>query len=548
MTVEHRGSSGCRGSILVYLTLALPLFVLPLAGLSVEAGVARIVQTKLQAAVDGASLGAGRLLGSPANIQEMAGEFMQANFRTGVQGFFGANSLNYTATYTPGVVKTVKVLATVRVPATVGRLLGTPYYNIAAVATATRKDTRVVMVIDRSGSMSALEPTLKTLAQGFAQKFNGSTTVGGADELGLVVFDGSAIVGYPTVRPWDPTTTATSTGGPDSLFNDGTSDDMINQIGTLHAGGFTNTSEALWLGYTELQKAHLRDLAAPGSGGVDQRLNAILLFTDGVPTAVTIYPNNPADPNSPATTAIKTASSCKNKAVLAPVPASKQIRGWLSAAADGSTGGTPSGMYPLAYPDTSHTLAWWLTDNNSSNAQDQTEPSSWTASGGPADSCTGLTGTNFQSSTNSDLNKIPSIDAYGDALNTTAYTHSHFQSGSYTAIWNGTNLNQTKVADGYQWGLAIFDSADSAAYNLRTDSNFANRTGDTHSMPVTIHVIAYTGNTGVDDGLLKRMANTADSSSFSNAQPQGLYVPASDSTALANAFNQVASSLLHLSQ
>jgi len=29
--------------------------------------------------------------------------------------------------------------------------------------------------------------------------------------------------------------------------------------------------------------------------------------------------------------------------------------------ADGSTGGTQSGMYPLAYTNSSHTLAWWLT-------------------------------------------------------------------------------------------------------------------------------------------------------------------------------------------
>jgi hypothetical protein len=67
-------------------------------------------------------------------------------------------------------------------------------------------------------------------------------------------------------------------------------------------------------------------------------------------------------------------------------------------------------------------------------------------------------------------------------------------------------------------------------------------------MPVTIHVIAYTANDGVDEGLLNRVANTSTSSSFNIAQPQGLYVPAGDSTALANAFNQVASSLLHLSK
>ena len=64
--------------------------------------------------------------------------------------------------------------------------------------------------------------------------------------------------------------------------------------------------------------------------------------------------------------------------------------------------------------------------------------------------------------------------------------------------------------------------------------------------PTTIHVIAYTANSGVDQGLLKRVANTTGSTSFSQSEPQGLYVSAGDPTALANAFNQVASSLLHL--
>ena len=38
-----------------------------------------IVQAKLSAAVDGAALGAGRLLGTQANPQEIAGEFLRAN-------------------------------------------------------------------------------------------------------------------------------------------------------------------------------------------------------------------------------------------------------------------------------------------------------------------------------------------------------------------------------------------------------------------------------------------------------------------------------------
>jgi hypothetical protein len=140
---------------------------------------------------------------------------------------------------------------------------------------------------------------------------------------------------------------------------------------------------------------------------------------------------------------------------------------------------------------------------------------------------------------------------YGNALNPAShpYQHSSIVSGSTSSIYtSGSELDQTQPTQDYHWGLAIWNSVDSAADNLRNDSNHANRAGDTQSMPVTIHVIAYTGNGGVDQGLLKRVANTTDSTSFSTAEPQGLYVQASDSTALANAFNQVASSLLHLSK
>jgi hypothetical protein len=524
---------------MIYFTLALPFMIMPLAGLAIEGNVARIVQAKLQAAVDGASLGAGRLLGTDANLQEIAGEFLQANFQTTGSGFFGANNLTYNAVYTPGVVQTVAVTASVQVPATLGRLLGATNYTVSATATASRKETRLIMIIDRSGSMGSLQSTIQSLAEGFAQKFNGSSTTSGADELGLVVFDGSALVAYPTAWPWDPTITATSTGGPDSLFNNGSSTDMINQIAATHWGGFTNTSAALSLAYHELQKAHLRDLALPGSGGLDQRLNAVLFFTDGMPTAAAIYPNNPAD------NVIKTTSACTYKAPSAPVPASEQMMGWIGAAANGSSGGSPfsSGsvtLFDVASLDSSQTLNYWLTLNGGTSEKDQIKPSnSSTAEGG----CASLP------ATLSDMNTIPTIDAYGNATNTTGYvTGSDIIGGSYSSIYNGTAWSGADPTNGYQWGLTIWNAADNAAYNMRTDANQANRTGDTQSMPVTIHVIVYTGSGGYDEGLLKRFANTPDSTSFSQAQPQGLYVPAGNATDLANAFNQVASSLLHLSR
>jgi hypothetical protein len=543
MKLKRRDTSR-RGSILVYVSMALPLVILPLTGLAIDGSVAHIVQAKLQAAVDGASLGAGRLLGTDANLTEIAGEFLQANFPPGASGDFGAGGLTYTATYTPGVVKTITVSASVTVPTIFARLLGSANYIVPATATATRKDTRVEIVIDRSGSMSAMMPTLINYAEGFAQKFNGSGVVGGADELGLVVFDGSAVVGYPSVRPWDPTTTATSTGGPDSSFKNGSATDIINQISAITANSGTGMAEGIWLAYIELQKAHMRDLAAPGSGGVDQRLNSIVLFTDGVPSAVSIYLNNPSDNSMVQGASCK----CSNKSVAAPVPASKQIKGWVAVPGPPYSGSSLVGFYDLLAstdPKASDTANWWMSHGGSDAARPNPLPNP-----DPQTNCTGLSGSNIYTAGKTDLSKIPSEDMYGNLMNTNGYTFSQIidQTGALSSIYNGTALNLADNTLNYHWGLAIWNSVDNAAKNVRIDSNFAKRTGDTQLMPVTIHVIAYTANDGVDEGLLNRVANTSTSSSFNIAQPQGLYVPAGDSTALANAFNQVASSLLHLSK
>ena len=199
------------------------------------------------------------------------------------------------------------------------------------------------------------------------------------------------------------------------------------------------------------------------------------------------------------------------------------------------------GTYLLAStdPTASHTPVWWMPNGGA----DAANPNPLTPEAG----CTG--GSNGDINLD-DLAKIPSADMYGNAMNTSGYTNSSRidSSGNVSSIYNGTALDLTQPTQDYHWGLAIWNSVDNAADNIRNDSNYANRTGDTQQMPVTIHVIAYTANSGVDQGLLKRVANTTDSTSFSAAQPQGLYVPAGDSTALANAFDQVASSLLHLTR
>lgn len=532
-----------RGTTLVLFTMMLPLVIVPLVGLGIDATMLYIVQAKLSSAVDGAVLGAGRLLGTPANTSEIAGEFLTANFQAnGTAGFWRATNLVPTTTVTIGTTQTIQLNATADVPLLFGRIFGYNLGHVSASATATKKDSRLELVIDRSGSMNTSDGNGSTVikdlvnyAEGFTQKFSEGT-----DELGLVVFDGSAVVGYPTTRPWDPTTTATSTGGPNTTFNDGTSGDMVNQISAITANSGTGMAEALWLAYIELQKAHMRDLAANGS---DLRQNSIVLFTDGVPSAVTLYLNNPA--NSNAYNVVTSSSGCTYRTITSPTTANMMVSWFAIPGPPYSTSsGNPYGMYNLASTDTTETANWWMKNGGSdAESPNPTTPYNGCTSmmNGSPNSSSGLTGK---------LTQIPTQDRYGNSMGGTGYTNSYIveSNGNTSSIYNGTALNVSQINRDYHWGLAIWNSVDNAANNIRNDSNLANRAGDTQNMKIKIFTIGYEGNGGTDQGLLLRVANDPNSSSFNVSQQRGQYIPASDSTALANAFAQVASSVLRLSQ
>src|SRR5205807_4232204 len=140
-----------RGSTLVLFTLMLPLLLIPIVGLAIDGTMLYIVQAKLSAACDGAALGAGRLLGTPANTAEIAGEFLTANFPAGYWGSYNITPKIQVATTLS--THTITVSATVDVPLLFMRIYGHDHSPVAASAVATRRDTRVELVLDRSNSM-----------------------------------------------------------------------------------------------------------------------------------------------------------------------------------------------------------------------------------------------------------------------------------------------------------------------------------------------------------------------------------------------------------
>jgi hypothetical protein len=572
---------------LMLMTFMLPFLVIPLVGLAIDASVCRLVELRLQAAVDGASTGAGRLLGKvdDSAVQNVASEFLKSNFTTG-GGSWGAYNLSAVQgtdiQYFPGITKKIFVKARVTVPLLFLRMLGFPNVLVAAAGQANRTDSRVMVIIDRSTSMNTADGAGSTViadAKLYASEFTGKFTES-ADELGLVVFDGSGVVAYPHLNPhWDPTITSTSTGGPDASFYDPSdANNMVNQINAIVAdpsNGQTNTSEALWLAYMELQKAHLKDLAADG---FDYRLNSIVMLTDGLPQAVSVWPNNPAD-NS-----IKAATGCVNKVVPTTYnpdgsvkvmgnPNPTPIYGWIGVSRP-FTSSDPTGLYQLASRDptiapVSHTSTWYMTTGYGGivGLVDPPGPpvGDWADAG-----CTGFHNANsspskFNAVATTDFSRMPGVDAYGnkmgcvgsDALGAggvCAYkTASNFIDANGNPVSNplstGTTYLPSNYTSGDNWSLAFWNATDSSAQRIRADVNLAKRAGDIQNMKIAIYVIGYSGNApGNDQGLLKRVANDTTSSSYDTTQATGLYVQAGNKTALNAAFNTVYNAILRLTQ
>ncbi|PWU06898.1 MAG: hypothetical protein C5B51_11145 [Terriglobia bacterium] len=528
-----RERSGERGSTMILLMMMLPLFMVPLVGLAIDGTLCYIVQAKLAAAVDGAALGAGRLLGTPANTNEIAAEFLNVNFPT---GYWGSRNLQPSISSTTVLAThTINVSATVDVPLLFLRVIGQDHSTVASAATATRTDSRIVLVLDRSGSMNNVDPvsglnvftTMQSSAKSFVGMFNPGT-----DELGLVIFSGGGVVAYPMNWPYNYS--ASGPGGPDVNFGTSpTAGTMINQINAMTAGGGTGTSEALALAYIELQKAHNRDLA---QNGTDSRLNAIVLFTDGVPTTLSVNAN---DNTNASTNSLKSPGSTSCTYNPENSNASTHMTGWIGVPGNPPGWGTPVGLHliPLTDTNAAHNLAYWM-NHPSYDTTVSSMPTS--ALSGCAYLDNPNTGSHAQLN---DLRQIPPYDLYGNSTTGNMYIYS-------SVDYNGTAYNPAQPTNGYQVGLGIWNAVDNSANTIRSMTAMGTIPAPTGSMnPIQIFTIGYTGNGGVDAGLLKRVANTQDCQPMPNVNEQiGQYFEVHSADQLNAAFIAVASEILRLSK
>jgi Flp pilus assembly protein TadG len=303
------------GQAIVLFTLMVSSVLIPITGLAIDGGRGYLVRLKLSSAVDGGALAAARLLGTGsnatvqlANAKATAAQFVAANFPA---NFFGANLVGTpyvcvdpgtdnsdpcnvgngktVATYK---MRTVLVKASAAMPTLFMRILGMPISTVASSGLASRRDVRVILVMDRSSSMAGFytginqtPPSINDRALKFVNGFSGAGDLGGRDEVGLVVFGGSAIVAYPPRDITKDYLDYTKFTPPDNNFK--VSTNIPTYIKDLAPGSNTGTAEALYLAYMTLRAdaATNTDLAT--------KLNVIVLFTDGLPNGVTAFANDP---------------------------------------------------------------------------------------------------------------------------------------------------------------------------------------------------------------------------------------------------------------
>jgi len=323
----------------------------------------------------------------------------------------------------------------------------------------------------------------------------------------------------------------------------------------MNVGGGTGTPEALAMAWIEMQKTHAHDLAA---NGVDNTLNTIVLFTDGVPDALASYFNDPSH-NSlkihAAGALTNTTSPCANNPATG--VASTQMKGYIVAGNQplgpdaGQTGwqGSYGAIRLLGY-DNSQSLTTWL---GSTGAGDLTKTTPNTAfSNGP---CKYLGIGTYNSTTDmQDLAKIPDFDLYGSSTGGLAYANSTLYDGTNTwtpnttsyvaatpatltpnSLWDGTSGNHYALP--YMIAAASWNATDAIGKTIRTQ-NIMNQ--------VQIFTIGYSGNGGTDLALLNRLANTPISTSYVSTEPVGKFYLVNNTTELISAFNSVASSILRL--
>jgi Flp pilus assembly protein TadG len=476
---------GRRGIVVIMLSLMVSVVMLPLVGLAIDGSILYLVQAKLSAAVDAASLAAARSLSvglditsQTASATATAQSFFIANFPTGYWNTSNL-SLSTTVAQTAYKTRTVTMVASVTVPLTFMRLLGQTGSTVVAQGQTSRRDVVMIVVIDRSSSIAdaGVCGTMIAAAQNFISYF-----ANGQDMIGLVTFmDGYNLTYAPTLTFGSNVPSLTTV------------------LGGVQCFGDTGTAGALNQAYTQLQAVNL-----PGA------LNLIVFFTDGHPNGIAA--------NFPVKTQVDTRYDYQNFSALVSTPKSTcnttttlqgEIAEWSGEPAP-STGAT-EGLFGV-------------TSSSGSTTSEQV-----------AAGLTGCAMSSNQLAMRRDIAYIPAKDLYGNI--TTGYQA--FAGGDLYPSGN-PYVGQIRVDTPTAVVTASLNAADNQATTIRNDPNL---------IPVIYSIgLGGTVAEPIDATCMERIANDPRSTIYNAALPAGEYVYSPTATDLVGAFQQVAYEILRISQ
>ena len=265
--------------------------IFAIAGLVIDGGMGYLIKAKLNAAVDAASIAAGRAVADgetqaaqETNAKRAARIFFAANYPNGWLGT--VPTLNEPSIVFNGGKVTIDVSATTTKPVTFMRVLDFTSMTVNASAQVVRKDLDMSFVVDVTDSMQSVSREVKDAASMFLDQFNSTT-----DRIALVHFAYGAEVDDPIRQ---------SQRG----FDKATEIDHISKFNynPPNGGGFTNYSEGFWNARDQLNSIPSANRSS---------LRVIVFFSDGSPNtfASRFAFQNPADCTTPGAIATGAGSS-----------------------------------------------------------------------------------------------------------------------------------------------------------------------------------------------------------------------------------------------
>ncbi len=259
MTRQRRNLSDERGIALVYMALFLTTLLVS-TGLAVDTGRAYVVKAQLSKAVDGAALGAARMLNS-GDPRGEATRIFQANFPLGYLGTLAAPDPTAAANFfdlktVPATGENVvTVTASAKLPTTFMKLANFTDVTVTSTGEATRRMVDLSLVMDVSSSIGWRWPAVRDAARAFVNAFDAAN-----DRVSFITFGNGAKVidAMPAGHGFNKA---------------GVVADVPNNL----PGGSTNMVEGIYRGWDELRAV------APGT---QSGLRVIVLFTDGASNSV----------------------------------------------------------------------------------------------------------------------------------------------------------------------------------------------------------------------------------------------------------------------